>query len=265
MYKLSVTYKDYSISNIDVEFKQFSGGEWNVKLPEDVITYGSYEAENVRVDASIYDGDIMKLAILTDALHRLFGTGVRYVLDLSYLPYARQDRVMTEGESLSLRVFCDFINSLKYDVVFLTDPHSDVSTALINNVCVNRQWCWGAMGISRRNYDAIVSPDAGALKKIYPQAKEGNLPVIEAMKTRDIQTGVVSEPRFSADVTGKRLLIVDDICDGGRSFLNLGKALKEAGAARVDLYVTHGIFSYNAKENLAQYIDNVYSKHDWTK
>lgn len=265
MYKLFVTYKDFSISNAIVDFKQFAGGEWNVKLPKDVIEYGSYEAETVRVDASIHDGDIMKLAILTDALHRFFGTGVRYVLDLSYLPYARQDRVMTEGESLSLRVFCDFINSMKYDLVCLTDPHSDVATALINNVSVNKQCCWGAQGISRRNYDAIVSPDAGALKKIYPQAQIADLPVIEAMKTRDINTGEVSEPRFNAEVKGKRLLIVDDICDGGRSFLNLGKVLKESGAVRVDLFVTHGIFSYNAKENLAQYIDNVYTLFDWTK
>lgn len=264
MYKIFVQYVDNIITS-DVEFKQFAGGEWNVKLPKIVLDHGSHESTHVRVIADIHDGDIMKLAVLTDAIHRFFGTGVRYYLDLTYLPYARQDRVMTDGESLSLRVFCDFVNSLKYDQVSLTDPHSDVSTALINNVSVEKQWCWFGHGVSPKNYDAIVSPDAGALKKIYPQAKFANLPVIEAMKTRDVQTGDVSEPRFDVGVRGDRLLIVDDICDGGRSFLNLGKALKEAGACRVDLYVTHGIFSYNAKENLAQYIDNVYSKYDWTK
>lgn len=263
MFNVFVQYPKNHVSS-QVEFKQFAGGEWNVKIPEEILIHSPSDAAIVGIEASIHDGDIMKLAILNDALRRFFGNRVEFILKLTYLPYARQDRVMTKGESLSIKVFCDFINSMKFDKVIIDDPHSDVSTSLINNVYPIEQNCW-MNGVRHRAYDAIVSPDAGALKKIYPQAKEGNLPVIEAMKTRDIQTGVVSEPRFSADVTGKRLLIVDDICDGGRSFLNLGKALKEAGAARVDLYVTHGIFSYNAKENLAQYIDNVYSKHDWTK
>lgn len=246
----------------DIDFKRFAGGEWNVTLPKEMTDFGYDGIDLIVVKAKIYDGDIMKLAILTDAIRRFAGNNITYRLELSYLPYARQDRVMNDGESLSLRVFCNFINSLKYDKVVLDDPHSDVSTALIDNVEVTKQWCWS--GTSHRNYDAIVSPDAGALKKIYPQAKAVNLPVIEAMKTRDVQTGVVSDPRFNEDVMGKRLLIVDDICDGGRSFLNLGKVLKGAGAKRVDLYVTHGIFSYNAKENLSEFIDNVYCKYDWT-
>ncbi|UYD59473.1 hypothetical protein HPMBJEAJ_00374 [Aeromonas phage avDM6] len=263
MFNVFVQYPKNFISS-QIEFKQFAGGEWNVKIPEEILMESPSDAVSVAIDASIHDGDIMKLAIINDALRRFFGNRVEFILNMTYLPYARQDRVMTNGESLSIKVFCDFINSMQFDKVIIDDPHSDVSSSLINNIHILEQNCW-MNGVRHREYDAIVSPDAGALKKIYPQAKAASLPVIEAMKTRDIQTGVVSEPRFSADVTGKRLLIVDDICDGGRSFLNLGKALKEAGAARVDLYVTHGIFSYNAKENLAQYIDNVYSKHDWTK
>ena len=66
-------------------------------------------------------------------------------------------------------------------------------------------------------------------------------------KFKDPVTGIVSEigsPDLNPElVKGKKCLIVDDICDGGGTFVGSAKLLIEAGADRVDLYVTHGIFS----------------------
>lgn len=244
----------------NVEFNQFAGGEWNVKVPYFILP----ENKTVTIVAHIRSGDVMQLAILADAIRRIH-RDVKIRLDIPYLPYARQDRVMTEGESLALKVFCDFINYLKFDEVTVDDCHSDVGIALLTNVNWIKQYPSSESGVDMGVYDAVVSPDAGAMKKATHIATTAKKDMIVATKNRNVKTGEVSKAYFSGDVKGKNLLIVDDLCDGGRTFIQLATALKENGAKRVDLYVTHGIFAYNAKVNLAAIIDNVYAKYDWTQ
>ena len=60
----------------------------------------------------------------------------KFDLIIPYVPYARQDRTEIDGESFTLKVFADLINSAKFDKVIVFDSHSDVAPALINN-CKN--------------------------------------------------------------------------------------------------------------------------------
>lgn len=91
----------------------------------------------------------------------------------------------------------------------------------------------------------VVAPDAGAAKKAFAVASYYRLPLLTAAKVRDVKTGAIirTELLGAATVAGRAALIVDDICDGGRTFIELAKVLRAAGADRVFLYVTHGIFS----------------------
>lgn len=251
---------DLKTLNANATFKQFAGGEWNVHVPY----FGLPATKEVTIVAHIHSGDVMQLAILVDAVRRMH-KDVKIKLEIPYLPYARQDRVMTEGESLALKVFCDFINYLKFEEVTVDDCHSDVGIALLDNVRWIKQYPDASSGIDMDVYDAIVSPDAGAMKKATYIAVTARKDMIVATKNRDVRTGEVSQPYFSGDVQGKTLLIVDDLIDGGRTFIQLAITLKEKGASRVDLYATHGIFAYDAKSNMVGKIDNVYAKYDWTK
>jgi ribose-phosphate pyrophosphokinase len=71
-----------------------------------------------------------------------------------------------------------------------------------------------------------------------------DLPVVTASKVRVQATGHLVTGELSGEsVTGKRVLIVDDICDGGATFIGLAAKLREAGATDVVLFVSHGIFS----------------------
>ncbi|MEQ2351952.1 phosphoribosyltransferase family protein [Pseudoalteromonas piscicida] len=71
----------------------------------------------------------------------------------------------------------------------------------------------------------------------------GEVEVIQAQKVRNLKTGEIVQTQVLGEVKGKDLLIVDDICDGGRTFTELAKVLKAQGANSIALYVTHGIFS----------------------
>jgi ribose-phosphate pyrophosphokinase len=88
------------------------------------------------------------------------------------------------------------------------------------------------------NAEALFFPDEGAMKRY-----SGNspLPYAFGLKKRDWETGqILGLELINADaIKGKRVLIVDDICSRGGTFYHSAKALKEAGAASVALYVTH--------------------------
>lgn len=193
--------------------------------------------------------DIIRLIMLCDAIKR---TGAKIgLLRIPYLPYARQDRVCNPGEAHSLRVICDLINGIGAERVEVYDIHSDVSLALLNNV-VNLSAEY--LGVDQVIGDKLViCPDAGAEKRILKLKK----PYVMATKVRDVATGDIIETKLYGDVSGRECIIVDDICDGGRTFIELAKVLKVAGAASVDLYVTHGLFT-KGMDVFTGLIDSIY-------
>jgi len=235
---------------VEIKFHTFSGGEEhvNVVLPSPAIVSSSVEIL-ARIDSS---SELMRLLLVTDALKRL---GIKTIeLVLPYIPYARQDRVCNLGDSFSLKIFANLINSQGYSRVHVTDAHSTVATALLDNVVERAQSTFAFPLASRlrilglANYSYIVAPDAGASKKAVDFARGYNLSskidVLQALKVRDPATGNITKTELLSDnLDGADCLIVDDICDGGRTFTELAKVLKDRGAGSIGLFVTHGIFS----------------------
>lgn len=198
--------------------------------------------------------DLINLLLLNDALRESFGLQVPINLYIPYFPYARQDRSMCNGQSNSLRAIVNLIRSCKFNQVEVVDPHSDVLPALFGpgELKVISQLDAFKHSPIIQNYinfkedTYIVAPDAGALKKIYQISGYFGLPVIQASKNRDVLTGTVSGT--VVQVLGisdpVNLLVVDDIIDGGRTFIELAKELRKVyNVKRLGLWASHGIFS----------------------
>ena len=188
--------------------------------------------------------DLGLLCVAVDALRRM--GAVELHLFVPYFPGARQDRVMVKGESLTVKVYADLINRLELESLTIIDPHSDVTPALLNN-CVpiqNHQFIAQVLEQLPKDF-ILISPDAGASKKIFKLATALSIPdVIECGKKRDLASGKLSGFSVPMDDLGDRpCLIVDDICDGGGTFLGLGEELKKKNSGDLYLAVTHGIFS----------------------
>jgi len=231
-----------SFSDIGYNVSKFNAGEINVQLEDHHYT-NSFITISITGNITSSD-DIMELLLLNDAIERKY-VYERKILNMFYAPYSRQDRVCNDGEALSIKVFANLINSCNFDTVYTKNNHSDVSTALINN-CIDLE----LHNIVPKNlvldYDFFISPDAGANKKTFKLSQKYNIPMIQADKTRDTKTGDITGTIVHSDwqsIGTSRVLIVDDICDGGRTFLELAKALKELEVEHVDLYITHGIFA----------------------
>ena len=226
----------------------FAGGEVQTKVEGWDHVFG-HDPESYFVSATIGNSD--DLMSLMQVSHKLGDAwpDARKMLILTYTPYAQQDRMCEEDETLACKVFAQMINSLGYSNVELFDPHSDVMPALINRSVVTTRTEIiedSELANTLKKTDCrLVSPDAGALKKTYELAKEfGNDKVIRADKIRDTKTGKILETVvYTEDLNGAHCVVVDDIMVGGRTFVELAKALKEKGAGMITLYVTHGIFS----------------------
>lgn len=246
------------LGDITQSIKQFTfpGGEVGVEIQ---CWPNADKVERVDFIAHLKNSDdIMSLLLVNDAVDRQYKVAKKY-LTLNYVPYARQDRVCNEGESLSISVMAKLINSCGFAKVKITDPHSDVTPALINNVEVLESY--DILKHKDLSQYYIVAPDAGAYKKAYKWAQKKNaLGVITANKVRDVRTGNIESVRVDSDVAGLKLFVVDDICDGGRTFIELAKCLD--GAVSLELFVTHGIFSKGIKV-LTDVYDKVYSTNSF--
>lgn len=204
--------------------------------------------------------DLFFIKSIVDAARSVDST-VRISLSVPCMFGQRSDRRFVGNQSFDLKLITEFINSCGFDRVEVLDPHSDVTLALLNNSertdnrTIMSSVIMNAAMRSVGDEFVLVSPDAGAYKKVFGYAEEFNHKVVAAVKHRDLQGKV--DLTFLGDVKDKVCLIIDDICDGGYTFQVLGKALKEQGAKSVYLYVTHGYFSKGFYD-LYQCIDHIY-------
>lgn len=191
-----------------------------------------------------------------------------------YVPYflgGRSDRKFQDGGVHYLKqVITPIINSQGFTTVRVLDPHSDVLEACLNNFSKDNNY--GLLGFALPKIDnksgaqervCLVSPDAGAYKKIFDLAKHFKISnIITANKVRNLVTGeivsteVPSLAKFNDEMS---YVIVDDICDGGRTFVELAKVIKEQKpTAKIYLVVTHGIFSAGF-DGLSMYFENIFT------
>ncbi|QQO38390.1 ribose-phosphate pyrophosphokinase [Vibrio phage VPG01] len=238
--------------NLTVDFTTFSDGAetCTINKPNVDLTKSTFVSVSVRFKD--VTRDIVRLALVKDALERMRAEQCidweRLGLNMPYIPNARADRQFATRMPLPMKVFADFINNMKFDEVMVEDPHSDVSVALINNATVLDQAALVSMLEPQiRRYMpnfSLCAPDLGAAKKIFDVAKALDHTFwVQGLKIRDVTTGDIVKCDLVEKTVPEEVLIVDDISDGGASFKFLAKKLRERGAKKVGLYVTHGIFS----------------------
>jgi len=242
----------------------FSGGEVSVKLDPAVE---SSKVSRLKVHADLRNSnDVMELLMTTDALRRVFkDTPIDLVMP--YIPYARQDRVCAYGEALSIKVFADLINAQNYASVMVHDCHSEVGLALLDRVTNVKPSTFIGRVPELLQGHILVSPDAGANKKVLEVAKSFTWfdTVIRADKVRNVMTGAITDTVvYCDDLKGQNVLIVDDLLDFGRTFVELAKKLKEKNAGKVYLYVTHALLA-GGTEPFHGLIDAIYSPNIWVQ
>lgn len=235
---------NYAASGITT--KWFSGGEPHVDVP--VIS-----SKHVHIYAKLRNAaDMMMFAAVCSAIHY---RGVDVHAFIPYLPGARQDRVQP-GFALTSEIYAAFIGDVVSSVTAL-DVHSREAEEIFSKRTELHLLPFDFMReLVTSKYDVVLAPDEGALARATEIAAVIGTPrVVSAVKKRDphTQTPTIVDMHQIYD-TGDNyernlchVLIADDICDGGRTFVQaIEFASKQPNhtGLRWGLYVSHGIFSY---------------------
>lgn len=222
----------------DATFMQFPAGEHH-------FTQGPAATDQTPTHIMITGtdaNDYIKAALWIDHAHQ---GGHKVTAHIPYLPAARADR----GEPFGALVYASLINSMNADQVICFDPHSPVMPRLVNNLTVidSAPVIAAAATTYDRQYVGVIAPDAGAVHRAQLAASTLGVPLYKATKVRDFATGKLHGFECETLPATGRLLVVDDICDGGGTFRGLATATN-LPAERLDLWVSHGVFSGRAAD-----------------
>lgn len=229
-------------SAIPLKQWRFPAGEVGVKIEVEQWNLMHECAYQIHLNWEGND-DLFALAQLVEALRGFDATEIE--LYIPYFPYARQDRRCQLGEGHALKMAATFINSLNFDRVIVDDPHSYVVEAVLERATFTPQ---AVCATRLPKYDYFIAPDAGAAKKIYThrQVTMDRTKVLVADKTRDEKGNITGMVLHGAEqLLGKTACVVDDICDGGATFLAVAYEVlqPQCRPSKLDLYVTHGIYT----------------------
>lgn len=222
-----------------VGLSHFPDGTLHMNVPEEIPLrtlnniWWKYES----------DSELFALMCLTDTVRNMFGTDIEIVLQMLYLPHARMDRIKKASEVFTLKSFAKAINSLKFKSVVVLDPHSHVAEALIDNILVESPIDYISRAVEIVNEDSanfmFFFPDEGAMKRYSGMIRA---PYLFGVKRRDWGSGKILGLDVVGNIAlvkGRDFLIVDDICSRGGTFLHSARKLKELGANKIYLYVSH--------------------------
>lgn len=288
--KLSVNYR----------INRFPDGQQSIDILETevpVSTFHQLRNQTTPITIKSRLNSFKDLELIICANQALRNIGVKSVkLYIPYMLGGRSDRKFQEGGVNYLKdVICPIINQQGFDEVKVMDPHSDVIEACLNNFVkltpyklyekVMRDYIESKVEnpssedvIVALNNIRVLSPDAGALKKVYDIAGFiGNKnDIIIASKHRDVTTGKIThtEVPLSVHDADKDLFIFDDICDGGRTFLEIAKVIRQTQSlssavhpdrhGKIFLIVTHGIFSSEEQlKELNELCDGIYCTNSY--
>ena len=249
-----------TLQNLNFTHWKFPAGEIGVKIQDiDSVWTGTvlFSIEWVINDKSNLSDELMIVCQLSSILKTEFPEAEVEVYT-PYLPYSRQDRACSKGEDFALKTFVSMLKSSGVDLLLTDDQHSNIdfdgfiySSKQSQFVCKIKE-----------DFDWFVAPDKGAFEKTkwnairvaekeFLEASNGSrsmlrLPTAFAMQKVRTPTGITYDDDTSrSDVLYGDVLITDDICDGGATFLQCAEAIrkKHPRVKTISLYVTHGIFS----------------------
>lgn len=187
-------------------------------------------------------------------------------LIVPYFIGARSDRSFEpKGVHYIKQVIAPVINMLNFTSVKVLDPHSDVLEACIDNLDILSidkfyQFVADTENHHILKYYTVVAPDSGAYKRAFKFASKFDLDIITCNKIRT-KDGKIIKTEVPDLKYKDNFIIIDDICDGGMTFVEVAKAIREQKPkCIITLVVSHNLFS---KGIPLEGIDKIYSTNSY--
>ena len=233
---------------VNSNIKRFADGEIYVEINENIRGNSIFVIQSIATPAN---DNLMELLICIDALRRSSAKNITAVIP--YFGYARQDRKVVPRTAISAKLVSNLITNAGAHRIVTVDLHAGQIQGFFD-IPVDNLFSTPIFSkhikkyISNKNI-ICVAPDVGGVERARALGQKLNVGLAIVDKRRPAP-GKSQVMNIVGNVKGKNCLLVDDIIDSGGTIVNAAKALKEKGAKDVYVYVTHGVLSGNAVEQI---------------
>lgn len=237
--KISNTLK---VNLLDAEIKKFSDGEINVNINESVRGYDVFVIQST---CDPVNENLMELFIMIDALKRASASRITAVIP--YFGYARQDRKTKSREPISAKLVADLLTTAGVNRILTMDLHAPQIQGFFNIPVDNllggpilasyfKKHCKNISDFT------IISPDVGSVTRTrnFAQRLDASIAIVDKRRKKANFSEVMN---IIGEVSGKNVIIVDDIIDTAGTLCNAAEAIKQNGALDVYACATHGVLS----------------------
>jgi len=228
--------------------RKFSDGEIYIEINENIRGNSIFVIQSVSSPAN---DNLMELLLCIDALKRSSAKNITAVIP--YFGYARQDRKVVPRTSISAKLVSNLITKAGADRVVTIDLHAGQIQGFfdipVDNLFATPIFARHVRKKIKTKNLICVAPDVGGTERARALGKflNAELAIIDKRRPAPGKSVVMN---VIGNVKGKTCIIVDDIIDSGGTIVNAANALKIRGAKEVHVYVTHGVLSGKAVQNI---------------
>ncbi|MCR9158921.1 MAG: ribose-phosphate pyrophosphokinase [Rhodobacteraceae bacterium] len=243
-------YRGMSVGLVDARVERFNDQEIFVEVYENVRGEDMFIIQPTSNPAN---DNLMELLIMSDALRR--SSAARITAVIPYFGYARQDRRSKARTPITAKLVSNMIAEAGIERVLTMDLHAAQIQGFfdipVDNLYASPIFALDIIEQFKGDTSdvMVVSPDVGGVARARELAKRINAPLSIVDKRRE-KPGEIAEMTVIGDVTNKKCIIVDDICDTAGTLCKAAEVLMEHGATEVHSYITHGVLSGPAVERI---------------
>ena len=244
-------YRGMNVGLVDARVERFNDQEIFVEVYENVRGEDMFIIQPTSNPAN---DNLLELLIMSDALRR--SSAQRITAVIPYFGYARQDRRTKARTPITAKLVANMMVSAGIERVLTMDLHAAQIQGFfdipVDNLYASPIFALDVQSQFKDSLDdlMVVSPDVGGVARARELAKRINAPLSIVDKRRE-KPGEVAEMTVIGDVSGKKCIIVDDICDTAGTLCKAAEVLLSHGATEVHAYITHGVLSGPAVERIS--------------
>jgi len=234
------------VSLCEIEIDRFGDGEIRAKINENIRGVDVFIIQSTNPPAE----NLMELLILNDTCFRASAERITNVIP--YYGYARQDRKDQPRVPITAKLVAKLIDVSGANRVLTMDLHSAQIQGFFDIQADNLFAAPVLLDyIKEKNIEnlTIVSPDVGSVKmgRAFARRLNAELAIVDKRRSEKDKTEVMN---VIGDVSGRNIVILDDMISSGSTLVHAARELDRRGAASVMACATHPVFSADACANV---------------
>jgi len=238
--------KHYGVPLGNVITSTYSDGEFQPSFEESIRGLRVYIVGSTNPSSK----NLMEMLLMLDAAKRSSAKHIAAVIP--YFGWARQDRKDKPRVPIAAKLIAKMLETAGATRIITMDLHADQIQGFfekpVDHLFASTIFLPYVQSLNLDNL-TIASPDMGGSKRAYAYSKFLMSDVVICYKQRE-KANVISHMELIGDVTGKNVILVDDMVDTAGTLTTAADLMIERGAISVRAICTHAILSGNAYERV---------------